>query len=56
MAGPSPPPSGASPSFSVNGSNAAKNATATLTAAGNYAFSVTITDPGGMAGRPVAWP
>ena len=35
-------------SFSANGSNAAKNTTATFTAAGNYSFQVTITDPGGL--------
>ena len=35
-------------SFSTNGSNAAKNTTATFTAAGNYSFQVTITDPGGL--------
>ena len=35
-------------SFSANGSNAAKNTTATFTEAGNYSFQVTITDPGGL--------
>ena len=35
-------------SFSTNGSNAAKNTTATFTAAGNYSFQVTITDPSGL--------
>jgi autotransporter-associated beta strand protein len=34
-------------SFSANGTNAAKNTTATFTAAGNYTFQVTITDMGG---------
>ena len=31
-----------------NGSNAAKNTTATFSKAGNYTFQVTITDPGGL--------
>ncbi len=35
-------------SFSANGSNAAKNATATFSKAGNYTFQVTITDDGGL--------
>ena len=34
--------------FSVNGSNAAKNTTATFSKAGNYSFQVTITDAGGL--------
>ena len=34
--------------FSVNGTNAAKNVTATFTKAGNYDFLVTITDAGGL--------
>jgi alpha-L-arabinofuranosidase len=38
-------PSGAAtPTFSANGTNAAKNATATFFAAGNYTFLATITD------------
>ena len=36
-------------SFSANGSNAAKNTTATFTKAGNYTFQVTITDDGGLS-------
>ena len=35
--------------FSANGSNAAKNTTATFTKAGNYTFQVTITDDGGLS-------
>ena len=35
-------------SFSANGSNAAKNTTATFTQAGSYSFLVTITDAGGL--------
>ncbi len=34
--------------FSANGNNAAKNATATFTKAGSYSFQVTITDAGGL--------
>ena len=34
--------------FSVNGSNTAKNTTATFSEAGNYSFQVTITDAGGL--------
>ena len=34
--------------FSVNGTNGAKNTTATFSKAGNYAFTVTITDQGGL--------
>ena len=42
-------PSGAAaPIFTANGSNAAKNATATFSSAGLYGFTVTITDPGGL--------
>jgi hypothetical protein len=42
-------PSGvASPSFGSNGTNAAKNTTATFYAAGNYTFQVTITDAAGL--------
>jgi subtilase family serine protease len=36
-------------SFSPNGTNAAQNATATLTAAGSYTFTVIITDPSGLS-------
>jgi hypothetical protein len=43
-------PSGvSSPSFSVNGTNAAKKDTATFYAAGSYTFQVTITDSGGLS-------
>ena len=35
-------------SFSANGSNAAKNTTATFSKAGSYTFQVTITDAGGL--------
>ena len=42
-------PSGATaPGFSTNGSNAAKNSTATFSKAGTYGFTVTIADPGGL--------
>ena len=34
--------------FSVNGTNAAKNTTATFSQAGAYSFTVTITDAGGL--------
>ena len=38
-------PSGAAaPTFSVNGTNAAQNTTATFTSAGTYTFTVTVTD------------
>ena len=37
--------------FSANGSNAAKNTTATFSKAGNYSFQVTITDAGGLDGH-----
>jgi hypothetical protein len=43
------PPGAAAPTFSVNGVNTAKNATATFTHPGNYAFTVTITDAGGRS-------
>ena len=33
----------------ANGSNAAKNSTATFSKAGNYSFQVTITDAGGLS-------
>jgi len=43
-------PSGASPpTFSANGSNAAKNSTATFHKAGSYTFQVTVTDGGGLS-------
>ena len=43
-------PAGATPPvFSVNGSNAAKNAVATLSQAGTYGFAVKITDAGGLS-------
>ena len=35
-------------SFSLNGSNAAQDTTATFSKAGNYSFQVTITDPAGL--------
>src|SRR5262249_10654780 len=35
--------------FSINGTNAAKNAIATFTKAGNYSFLVTITNSGGLS-------
>ena len=35
--------------FSANGTNAAKNVTATFAAAGSYDFQVTIADPGGLS-------
>ena len=42
-------PSGASnPTFSANGTNAAKSTTATLSQLGTYAFLVTMIDPGGL--------
>ena len=43
-------PSGApAPTYSINGSNAAKNTTATFYAAGSYSFTATITDSGGLS-------
>jgi len=43
-------PSGAAdPTFSVNGTNAAKNTVAAFAMAGNYTFRVTIRDAGGLA-------
>ena len=39
----------ASVTFSANGSNAAKNTTATFTKAGNYTFQVTVADQSGLA-------
>jgi hypothetical protein len=42
-------PSGAkAPTFSANGTNAAKNTTATFSKAGKYTFKVTIADAGGL--------
>jgi hypothetical protein len=41
-------PSGASPVFSINGTNAAKHTTVTFNRAGSYTFQVTITDSGGL--------
>jgi autotransporter-associated beta strand protein len=37
------------PTFSDNGDNTAKNTTATFSQAGNYVFTVTITDPAGLS-------
>ena len=42
-------PAGASPAFSANGTNAAKNTTVTFNRAGAYTFLVTITDTGGLS-------
>src|SRR5207244_1199223 len=43
-------PSGVTtPSFNINGTNAAKNATATFYAAGSYTFQVTITDTSSLS-------
>jgi hypothetical protein len=43
-------PAGAgSPTYSVNGTNAAKNATVTFYAAGNYTFQAKITDASGLS-------
>jgi hypothetical protein len=41
-------PMGAHPTFSANGTNAAKNTTVTFDRAGGYTFRVTITDAGGL--------
>jgi hypothetical protein len=41
-------PSGASPVFSANGTNAAKNTVVTFNRAGAYTFLVTVTDTGGL--------
>jgi hypothetical protein len=41
-------PAGANPTFSANGTNAAKNSTVTFDRAGSYVFQVTITDAGGL--------
>jgi hypothetical protein len=45
----SKPAGAADPTFSVNGSNAAKNTVATFSRAGSYTFLVTITDAGGLS-------
>src|SRR5262249_42445883 len=42
-------PTGALPTFSANGSNAAKTTTVTFDRAGTYTFQVTITDAGGLS-------
>ncbi len=47
-AGTSVPPGAAAPTFSLNGSNAAKNTNATFYQAGNYTLLATITDDGGL--------
>lgn len=39
------------PTFSANGTNAAKSTTVTFTRAGTYPFEVAITDPGGLTVR-----
>jgi autotransporter-associated beta strand protein len=41
-------PNGSTVSFGANGTNVAKNTTATLSQTGTYIFTVTITDPGGL--------
>ena len=43
------PAGAAAPLFSANGTNAAKDITATFSRAGSYAFQVTITDQGGLS-------
>ena len=45
---PSVPPGAAAPTFSGNGTNAAKNTTATFYQAGSYTLLVTIADPGNL--------
>ena len=45
----SAPSGAATPAFSDNGDNAAKNISATFYAAGSYSFQVTITDAGGLS-------
>lgn len=45
----SSPAFGILPSFSANGTNAAKNVTATFYQSGSYVFSVVITDQGGLS-------
>jgi len=42
------PAGAADPTFSINGTNAAKDATATFSKAGTYRFQVTLTDTDGM--------
>ena len=42
-------PAGAAPTFAVNGTNAAKNDTVTFQRAGNYTFTVTITNAAGLS-------
>jgi hypothetical protein len=42
-------PTGSSPTFSVDGTNTAKNTVVTFNRAGGYAFRVTITDAGGLS-------
>ena len=42
------PAGAANPTFSANGTNAAKNTTATFSQAGSYTFLVTIADTGGL--------
>ena len=44
----SKPSSAATPIFSANGTNAARNSTATFSQAGSYTFRVTIRDAGGL--------
>jgi hypothetical protein len=41
-------PSGATPTFSANGTNAAKSSTVTFNRAGSYTFQATIRDAGGL--------
>ena len=43
------PPGATPPDYSVNGTNAAKNLTATFHNAGTYTFQVTVTDSGGLS-------
>jgi len=43
------PPGASAPTFSANGTNAAKSSTATFSKAGDYGFTVTITDTGGLS-------
>jgi hypothetical protein len=43
------PADAATPTFSINGSNAAKNTTATFAQPGDYTFRVTITDANGLS-------
>jgi fibronectin type 3 domain-containing protein len=42
------PVGAAQPTYSANGTNAAKNATATFSKVGSYVFQVTVTDSGGL--------